>query len=203
MTARNSGIGNGEEFLRPEVGQRPPKRESTFGQRKPLERKTPLKSKWKPRTRMSADAQVQEAMLGKGRCWFTDHEPHRCTDGDSQRAHIVPQALIRNTFPLGAYRSNGFARDWRPIEEWMDERTTHGEIRSLQEILDDNRNFAPACPNGNIDGPDMVAALEDVGYPPGFDDYKCEYGWEFNGSYWYREVKPVVLDPRLDSGDAA
>lgn len=187
------------EFIppRPPVGQRPPKRESTFGQqRKPLQRKSPLKVTFRHKPRMSAEARVQEAMLGKGRCWLVDAPGHRCTDGHTQRAHIVPQQTLRNVFPLGAYRSGGMAPEWRPICEWMDKRTMRDEIRTLQEILDDARNIVPVCPNGNIDGPGLVAALDEVGSPEGAGTFQAEYGFEFNGNYWYRAVKPVVLNTR-------
>lgn len=155
------------------------------------EKRSQLKKTAPKVTKMSADAKIQDAMLGKGRCWLTDVVSHTCTDGHSQRAHIVPQQEIRDTFPLGAFLSLG---GWKPIEEWtpLDGKAT----RTLQEILDDARNLVPVCPNGNVDGLEMVEALGELGYPPGFDDYQREYGWAFNGRYWFRERKPVVLDPR-------
>lgn len=156
------------------------------GPRKPLKKTAPKKPK------MSADAKVQDAMLGKGRCWLVDYSKHTCTDGRSQRSHIVSQQTIADTFPLGAVRRG---ERWVPVEEGVT-YSEHDEFRPLQVILDDTRNIVPACPNGNVDGLEMVEALGELGFPPGFDEFCAEYSWAFGGRYWYREVKPVVLDPR-------
>lgn len=177
-------------------GQRPEKTKPPFGTvRKPLERKTPLKAKRTTRPKMSADAKVQDAMLGKGRCWLTDAPGHVCTDGYTQRSHIVKQTAIEEAFPFGAIC--GFV--WRPVlEDEPQESRGASLFRPLQEILDDTRNVVPTCPNGNRDGAEMVDALEAVGYPEGFDDFCREYRFEFNGRYWTRipDQRPVVLDPR-------
>lgn len=151
----------------------------------------PIKRSQSKRQKMSADAKVQDVMLGKGRCWLCDYSHHTCTDGKSQRAHIIPQQTIRDLFPLGAYLTLG---GWKPIEEWtpLDGKAT----RTLQEILDDTRNLVPVCPAGNVDGLEMVDALGELGYPPNFEDFKREYSWDFNGRYWFRSQRPVVFDPR-------
>lgn len=177
------------EFIPPRapVGQRPPKRESTFGQqRKPLRTKKPLKAKPRERAQMSPDARVQDAMIEiAGRCYVGNHMPGDCTDGRSQRSHIISQALIRKVFPRGAWRSPG-ETVYRPIEPYVD-LPEDAEIVTRQEILDDDRNLVLCCPNHNRDGREMVDALNAVGFPEGFGQFCHEFTFEFNGRFWHRE----------------
>lgn len=166
-------------------------KKAPFGQgpRKPLKKSKPKRQK------MSADAKVQDAMLGKGRCYVADGMSTDCTDGHSQRSHIVKQTVISDAFPYGAM----CGLVWRPVSEDEPQHSVGASLfRPLQELLDDTRNIVPTCPNHNVDGLAMVEALGIVGVPDGFDDFCREYGFVFNGRYWTREVqtKPVVLDPR-------
>lgn len=173
-TGMSVASSRGAPGQRPEKDPKPP-----FGQRrtKPLKRKAP-----KPK-RMSKDTVLQDAMLGRGRCWVADGMETDCTDGASQRSHIVSQQLIRNTFPLGAVRRGEV---WVPIEEGFTYSDAY-EFRTLQQILDDVRNIVPCCPNHNVDGPAMVQALGMVGTPDGFDEFLAEYQFSFSGRYWVRE----------------
>lgn len=125
-------------------------------------------------------------MLGKGRCWLTDYEHHDCTDGPSQRAHIVKQTVISDAFPNGAARMHE-DEEWLPFDPIFDAEFVGSlDMRSVQEILDDPRNLVPVCPSGNVDGQEMIDALDALGYPEGFAAYKAEYRFSFNGRYWAR-----------------
>lgn len=159
-------------------------KKAPFGSvRKPLKKSKPKRQK------MSADAKVQDAMLGRGRCYVADGMQTDCTDGYSQRSHIVGQQLIARVFEHGAYNLHD-GDGWFPFEPdggIIDWECVVPERRTLQEILDDNRNIVPTCPNHNVDGIDMVKALGVVGTPDGFDDFLAEYGFAFNGRHWVYE----------------
>lgn len=144
---------------------------------------------------MSPDAKVQDAMLGRGRCWLVDSGIGSCTDGYTQRSHIVPQALIREVFEFGVWMVSELVDGdglWWPIladTPYVSSMNRPLTIRPLQQILDDTRNIVPTCPNHNRDGAAMVDALEVAGYPRGFDDFKREYRFEFfDNRYWKRVV---------------
>jgi hypothetical protein len=160
-------------------------------------RKEMKRSKSK-RPKMSADAKVQDAMLGRGRCYVADGMSTDCTDGYSQRSHIVKQTVISEAFEFGAVSING--KGWKPAPgpqdgiTWLDHDGSHManlHIRTLQTILDDTRNIVPTCPNHNVDGLAMVEALGIVGLPPGFDDFCREYQFVFSGRFWFREATRI------------
>lgn len=136
-------------------------------------------------SKMSSEAQIQDAMLGKGRCYPGDGMATDCTDGHSQRAHIVKQTIIADAFEHGAWRYIGEAT-WRAVALPFTFDLSEIDFIPLQEILDDNRNLVPTCPNHNVDGAAMVKALDVVGYPEGFEDFQREFAFQFGGRYWSR-----------------
>lgn len=153
-------------------GQRQPSAKPPFGEgpRKPLKKKAVKK-------RFDGATVVQDLMLRDGRCYFADHYADGC-DGRTDPAHIVPQRVIKQAFPLGAVLDG----EWRPVEPH--ETYTRGLYCSLEKMLADPRNLLGLCRKHH--------QRYDAGKPntfllrAEFHEFAADYGFEFQGRYWVR-----------------
>ena len=155
----------------------------------------PLANKKREQTRMSAEAEVQPDVAG--RCLLLGFMPGDC-GVKVHRCHIVSQQTIRDTYPLGAWRYVG-DEFWRPVSN-RDTLDVLEDIErlTLQQILDDNRNFVHGCENHNLDGLKMVDALDArkvagvPSYPAGFGEFTHQFRFSIEGAtYWY--YVPLVV----------
>ena len=151
----------------------------------------PLKKSTERATRMSADADVQPEIAQAGRCLLIGFLPGDC-GVKVQRAHIVSQELIRDTYPKGAWRMVG-EEYWRPITRHtvFPSHTAYEQV-SLQQILDDNSNLVRSCEVHNVDGLAMIDALDArkvagvPSYPAGFGEFTHSFRFDIRGqAYWY------------------
>ncbi len=112
-----------------------------------------------------------------GGCHLRHFHPADC-DGVHDGCHLVPKQTLKRAFHDGAVFDHE-SGVWNPVKRF------EVPTISIDQILMDERNVISGCRlhHGWFDNGGLV--LPDDAKPLGFDAFLREFGFEWNGRYWF------------------